>query len=45
MVRPWVDDLAVLLWPWTVRDGSILPPGDDREAGSASEGERCHEGW
>jgi len=23
---PWVDDLAVLMWPWRVRDGIILPP-------------------
>ncbi len=26
MSRPWIDDLAVLLWPWTVKDGTILPP-------------------
>ncbi len=25
MTLPWTDDLAVLLYPWRVKDGIILP--------------------
>ncbi len=26
----WVDDLAVLMWPWRVKNGIILPPAQRR---------------
>jgi hypothetical protein len=29
VLPPWTDDLAVLLWPWRIRDGIILPPVKD----------------
>ncbi len=37
---PWVDDLAVLLWPWRVKDGIILPPAKrrHREHGGGNRG-------
>ena len=30
MLLMWINDPAVLLWPWVVKDGIVLPPAERR---------------
>ena len=48
MLPPWVDNLAVLLWPWRVKNGIILPPvkhepGKHRHGNRGDEDKQDHD--
>ena len=30
MLLTWIDDPAVLLWPWVLEDGVLLSPAEQR---------------
>ena len=40
MLASWIDDLAVLYWPWRVKDGITFPPAQRRRRDHRSGNQR-----